>query len=186
MSPSVTRCLNHPIMLLINLPPLVPSGRLFFIFISYMWGRAVGVLIFVWFSVTWLVLILHFLCYAGRGGGLLVRQFLDFAAISLIRWFAQIELFSEVWICISWDLISSIVILLPDSWGSFDFCLLVLKFGWVYAEIYFAGIQSSSSSSFEVSLVVCCICVARFSNSIYWWSYFWVLSLCPLPILWAF
>ena len=96
MSPSVTRFLNHPIMLLINLPLLVPSGRLFFIFISCMWGRAVGVLIFVWFSVTWLVLILHFLCYAGRGGGLLVRQFLDFAAISLIRWFAQIELFSEV------------------------------------------------------------------------------------------
>ena len=105
---------------------LFPAAVCFFIFISYMWGRAVGVLIFVWFSVTWLVLILHFLCYAGRGGGLLVRQFLDFAAISLIRWFAQIELFSEVWICISWDLVSSIVILLPDSWGSFDFCLLVL------------------------------------------------------------
>jgi len=85
MSPSVTRFLNHPIMLLINLPLLVPSGRLFFIFISCMWGRAVGVLIFVWFSVTWLVLILHFLWYAGRGGGLLVRRFLDFAAISLIR-----------------------------------------------------------------------------------------------------
>ena len=32
MSPSVTRFLNHPIMLLINLPPLVPSGRLFFYF----------------------------------------------------------------------------------------------------------------------------------------------------------
>lgn len=32
MSPSGTRFLNHPIMLLINLPPLVPSGRLFFYF----------------------------------------------------------------------------------------------------------------------------------------------------------
>jgi len=43
MSPSGTRFLNHPIMLLINLPPLVPSGRLFFIFLFPVCGAELSV-----------------------------------------------------------------------------------------------------------------------------------------------